>query len=209
MNRAGGAVVRFCRMTRTKWGLRAPTPRGTFLYGQKGTKKPPGEGPRSPRHRPPGDTPYFVYLPFAEAGQILPMVPALRLPDFCVYPRVLSGGPCCGTSVRCWFPAQRFGAIPVAGSVPLRGRQAELDDRQTTRSEPRRKLSFTGHRSSSLGSVSENPPLFQGVWGDTPSAFLGTFCAYKKYPRGAGARSPRIYEKRPEAYTIVRFRPFL
>ena len=93
MNRAGGAVVRFCRMTRTKWGLRAPTPRGTFLYGQKGTKKPPGEGPRSPRHRPPGDTPYFVYLPFAVAGQILPMVPALRLPDFCVYPRILSGAP--------------------------------------------------------------------------------------------------------------------
>ena len=48
MNRAGGAVVRFCRMTRTKWGLRAPTPRGTFLYGQKGTKKPPGRAPGPP-----------------------------------------------------------------------------------------------------------------------------------------------------------------
>ena len=206
MNRAGGAVVRFCRMTRTKWGLRAPTPRGTFLYGQKGTKKPPGEGPlASPSGR------YSIFCLFALCcgwadstdGASPSSAAACRLPTGPI------GGPCCGTSVRCWFPAQRFGAIPVAGSVPLRGRQAELDDRQTTRSEPRRKLSFTGHRSSSLGSVSENPPLFQGVWGDTPSAFLGTFCAYKKYPRGAGARSPRIYEKRPEAYTIVRFRPFL
>ncbi len=77
-------------MTRVKWGLRSPTPRATFSFGGKGTKRPPGEGPRSPRHRPPGDTLFIVYLPFAVAGLILPVVPALRLPPFSVYPRVLT-----------------------------------------------------------------------------------------------------------------------
>ena len=75
-------------MTRVKC---SPTPRATFSFGGKGTKRPPGEGPRSPRHRPPGDTPFVVYLPFAVAGLILPVVPALRLPPFSVYPRVLTG----------------------------------------------------------------------------------------------------------------------
>ena len=105
MNRAGGAVVRFCRMTRTKWGLRAPTPRGTFLYGQKGTKKPPGEGPRSPRHRPPGDTPFVVYLRSDRTGLILLTVHPLRLPLPIVYPRILSEAPAvahwCGDSRHC------------------------------------------------------------------------------------------------------------
>ena len=37
-------------------GLRAPPPPpcGTFLYGQKGAKKPPGESPRSPPPASPG-----------------------------------------------------------------------------------------------------------------------------------------------------------
>ena len=158
MNRAGGAVVRFCRMTRAKWGLRAPTPRGTFLYGQKGTKKPPGEGPRSPRHRPPGDTPFgvlFALRPnwFGSMDSAYPSsAAAYRLPTGS------NGGPCCGTSVRCGFTLQRFGAISIAGSTPLRGRQAELDESQTTRSEPRRAHLFTGHRSSSFAEQIGGPP---------------------------------------------------
>ena len=112
MNRAGGAVVRFCRMTRTKWGLRAPTPRGTFLSAQKGTKKPPGEGPRSPRHRPPGDTPCFDDLPFAVAGLILPVVLTLRPPVPIVYPRVLTEGEAVG-GVRCKFTAHRLSGSPL------------------------------------------------------------------------------------------------
>ena len=41
----------------------------------------------------------------------------------------------------------------------------------------------------------------EGAWG-IPSGFLGTFCPYKKYPRGTGARSPRDHhnsnnERRP------------
>ena len=199
MNRAGGAVVRFCRMTRTKWGLRAPTPRGTFLYGQKGTKKPPGEGPRSPPASPSGRCSIFCLFALccgwadSTDGASPSSAGFLRLPTGPI------GGPCCGTSVRCERPAE---------SAILSSRAAVTEVPRPVWSAKRWGL-FTGHRSSSPGSVSENPPLFQGAWGDTPSAFLGTFCAYKKYPRGAGARSPRIYEKRPEAYTIVRFRPFL
>ena len=41
-------------------GLRGPVPCGTFSFGGKGTKRPPGERPRSPRHRPPGDTPFLI-----------------------------------------------------------------------------------------------------------------------------------------------------
>ena len=100
------------------------------------------------------------------------------------------GRPCCGTSVRCEFAAQLFGAIPLAGSVPLRGRQAELVDRQSPRSEPRRIHSFTGHRSSSFGSVSVNPPPRQAVPLGRPrvresrtvgsGALLVTFPAWEK-----------------------------
>ena len=53
--------------------------------------------------------------------------------------------------------------VPDADSTPLRGRQAELVDRQSPRSEPRRELPFTGQSSSSFGSVSENPPPRQAV----------------------------------------------
>ena len=71
---------------------------------------------------------------------------------------------------------------------------------------------FTGCRSSSFGSVSENPPPRQAVRQrkrclgrpregarGLPGAFLGTFCAHKKYPQGPGLRKPRAIEKKNEA----------
>ena len=72
-------------------GLRGPAPRGTFLSVQKGTKKPPGEGPRSPRHRPPGDTPFGVLFALRRTGFGSTRVLTLRLPLPSVYPRVLMG----------------------------------------------------------------------------------------------------------------------
>ena len=168
----------FCTTAR---GLPRPGPWGTFLYGQKGTKKPPGEFPRSPRHRPEGDAPFgvlFALRPnwFGSMDSAYPSsAAAYRLPTGS------NGDPCCGTSVRCRFALQRFGGIPLAGSVPLRGRQAELVDRQTTRSEPRRKLLFTGQSSSSFAErVRKTPVKRRGSspWG--AGAFLVTFCAHKK-----------------------------
>ena len=99
---------------------------GYFSLAGKVTKRAPGEHPRSPRYRPEGDTPFVVYLRSVQTGLILLTVPALRLPPFCVYPRVLPCTPCCGTSVRRLTgpAAQRFGG-PLAGSVPLKGRQKE------------------------------------------------------------------------------------
>ena len=150
-------------------GLRGPAPRGPFLGVQKGTKKTPGEGPRSPRHRPPGDTPFgglFALRPnwFGSMDSAYPSsAAAYRLPTGS------NGGPCCGTSVR--FTLQRFGAISIAGSTPLRGRQAELDESQTTRSEPRRKLLFTGQSSSSFAErVRKTPVKRRGSspWGLAP-----------------------------------------
>ena len=58
---------------------------------RKSNQKAAGGVPPAPRHRPPGDTPFVVYLPFAVAGLILPEVPALRLPLPSVYPQVLTG----------------------------------------------------------------------------------------------------------------------
>ncbi len=43
-----------------------------------------------------------------------------------------------------------------------------------------------------LQSVSEKPLFILGDRGDTPGAFLGTFCAHKKYPRGVGPRRPHL-----------------
>ena len=60
---------------------------------------------------------------------------------------------------------------PLAGSIPLRGRQAELDESQTPRLEPRRAHLFTGHRSSSLAErVRESPIKRRGSspWGLAP-----------------------------------------
>ena len=63
---------------------------------RKSNQKAAGGVPPVPRHRPPGDTPFVDYLPFAVAGLILPVVHTLRLPDFCVYPRVLLEGEAAG-----------------------------------------------------------------------------------------------------------------
>ena len=140
---------------------------------------------------------FVVYLPSVQAGLILQRVPALRLPpagpSFGVPPNDWPGdasAACLPTGsigdeatggVRCVFAAQRFGAIPSAGSPPLRGRQAELVERQTTRSEPRRKLLFTGQSSSSFAErVRKTPVKRRGSspWG--AGAFLVTFCAHQK-----------------------------
>ena len=102
------------------------------MYGQKGTKKPPGACPRSPRHRPSGDTPFVVYLRSDQTGLILPAVPALRLPLPIVYPRVLTIGEAageCGANLlridsegpRCWlYPFKRPAGVqwPTATSNP-------------------------------------------------------------------------------------------
>ncbi len=116
----------------------APDPGVPFLGG-KGTKRPPGEGPRSPGHRPEGDTPFLILLALCcswsnSADGAYPSPAALlRLPTGPI------GRSCCGTSVRCAsrviVPAaqrrlgrrkRRLAAIrraPAAGSAPLRGRQ--------------------------------------------------------------------------------------
>ena len=127
-------------------------------------------------------------------------VPALCLPLPIVYPRVLTGAKQrgeCGDS-RHWAygpttaratqaPPCRAAirGVPAADSAPLRGRQAESFKYQSTRSEPRRNLLFTGHRSSSLGSVSENPPprRARGDVKQALSGFSGRFWASKSGPR--------------------------
>ena len=148
---------------------------GTFLYGQKGTKKPPGEYPRSPRHRPPGDTPFVVYLRSDQTGLILPTVPALRLPLPSVYPQVLTvakqRGKClrfCRAAIRrsppcrlCPFKRPAGVQWPTATSNPKPPVAAHGRSDSSTRpldQNPEGDFSFTGHRSSSPGSVSESPP---------------------------------------------------
>ena len=51
---------------------------------------------------------------------------------------------------------------PLAGSLPLRGRQAELFKCQSTRSEPRRIDLFTGHRRSCLSERVRKTPAEAG-----------------------------------------------
>ena len=115
----------------------------------------------------------------------------LRLPLPSVYPRVLTHSLLWHIgAVQVYRVAIR--RIPATGSLPLRGRQAELDESQTTRSEPRRKLPFTGHRSSSFAGVSEKPRKIKGVQPLGAGGFLGTFCPHKKYPRGTGLRQLRL-----------------
>ena len=87
-------------------GSAPPHPAVPFPSQEKVPKVRRGSAPGPPpRHRPPGDTPFLFYLPFAAAGLILPVVPALRLPHFCVYPRILTGDPAvahrCGDSRHC------------------------------------------------------------------------------------------------------------
>ncbi len=79
----------------------------------------------------------------------------------------------------------------IAGPIPLRGRQAELFKYQTTRSEPRRKLLFTGHRSSSFAGVSEKPPFILGFLGArAPKQLFGYFLSAQKVTPGFGGGEP-------------------
>ena len=155
--------------------------------------------------RPLENPQFVVYLPSVQAGLILQRVPALRLPpagpsfgvppndwpgdaSAACLPTGPNGGPCCGTSVRCRFALQRFGGSPLAaGSVPLGGRQAESDNRQTTRSEPRRIFLFTGHRNSSFAGVSEKTPVYFGGPGGHPRRIFGYFLCAQKVNAGRGA----------------------
>ena len=94
----------------------------------------------------------------------------LRLPLPSVYPRVLTHSLLwhIGAVQICRAAIRR---IPATGSVPLRGRQAEFFKYQTPRSEPRRKLLFTGHRSSSFAErVRRSPVKWRGSspWGLAP-----------------------------------------
>ena len=187
----------FCTTAR---GLPRPGPWGTFLYGQKGTKKPPGEFPRSPRHRPEGDAPFgvlFALRPnwFGSMDSAYPSSAGLlRLPTGSnVLPAVAVQVSCTST--------QR---VPVADSTPLRGRQAELFKYQTTRSEPRRKLSFTGHRSSSFAERVRKSPAEAGrPVGTAPSKgvqnhwfwrLFGYFLSAQKVTPGVGRAAPQSYQ---------------
>ena len=119
----------------------------------------------------------------------------LRLPLPSVYPRVL-------THSLLWHigASQVYRAairrIPAAGSLPLRGRQAELDESQAPRSEPRRKRSFTGHRSSSFAErVRKSPAEVDApgsrhcrLWRQRP---LGQRKRCLGRPREGGPGSPR------------------
>ena len=127
-----------------------------FLFPRRKSNQKCAQGAR------PLENPQFVvYLPSAVAGLFLPKF----LPFACRCPasthRFYRGAKQRGECLR--FCRAAIRRVPAADSVPLRGRQAELVESQATRSEPRRKRSFTGHRSSSLGSVSVSPPPRQVV----------------------------------------------
>ena len=163
-------------------GVPPPCPRGTSCYFSLA-----GKVTRRALKGSPLENPQFCfYLPFAVAGLILPMVHTLRLPPVSVYPRVLTGAKQRGECL--WFCRAAIRRVPVAGSIPLRGRQAELFKYQSTRSEPRRAHSFTGHRSSSLAGVSEKPPFILGFLGaGAPKQLFGYFLSAQKVPAGCGA----------------------
>ena len=155
------------------------SPGRTFSLAGKGTKSAPGEYPRSPGialrailHL------LLIYAPTYRVWVYLSAYPSSaargavirrsaerlarrrkrRLSTHELYRRFLLWH-IGAVQVYC-ASAQR---VPDADSTPLRGRQAELVDRQSPRSEPRRELPFTGQSSSSFGSVSENPPPRQAV----------------------------------------------
>ena len=114
----------------------------------------------------------------------------LRLPLPSVYPRVLTHSLLwhIGAVQICRAAIRR---IPAAGSLPLRGRQAELDESQTTRSEPRRKLLFTGQSSSSFAErVRKTPVKRRGSspWGLAP--FWVLFVRTKSNRRVWGRAGP-------------------
>ena len=191
-------------------GLPAPDPGNLFLRRKRYQKAAGGAPPVPPRHRPPGDTPLgvlFAFRPnwFGSADGACPSSAARgavirrsaerlarrrkrRLSTHELYRRFLLWH-IGAVQVYC-ASAQR---VPDADSTPLRGRQAELVDRQSPRSEPRRELPFTGQSSSSFGSVSENPPPRQAVRQrkrclgrpregarGLPGALLVTFPAWEK-----------------------------
>ena len=166
----------------------------------------------------------FDYLPFAVAGLILPEVPALRLPLPSVYPQVLTGakqrGECGADLPRSdsvgppcrGYPFKRPAGVqwPTATSnpkPPVAAHGRSCSSASPPDQNPEGDFSFTGQRSSSLGSVSEDPPPRQAVPGSRhcrlwrqrplgqrkrclgrpregvrglPGAFWVTFCAHKK-----------------------------
>ncbi len=130
-------------------GLRAPRALRHLFVRTKRCQKAAGGEPPVPPASPSGR--YSMCCLFALCcswadstdGAYPSSAAAYRLPTGFIWGEATGG-------VRCRFTAQLFGGSPAADSLPLRGRQAELDESQTTRSEPRRKRSFTGHRSSSF-----------------------------------------------------------
>ncbi len=118
--------------------------------------------------------------------------PAPQAPP--VYPRVLSEAP--AVAHRCGAGLPRSDSEePFAGSTPLRGRRAELDESQTTRSEPRRKRSFTGHRSSSLAERPRKAPVYFGGLGEHPQRLFGYFLCGQKVTAGRGGAKPPLVSR--------------
>ena len=156
------------------------------MCAQKGTKKPPGESP-GPPVSPSGRYSLFCLFALCCSWIDSTRVPALRLPpagpSFGVPPNDWPGdaSAAClptGSNVlpavahRCIASLLRSDSerSPAAGSPPLRGRQAELVESQTPRSEPRRTLLFTGHRSSSFAErVRKSPAEVGRPVGTAPS----------------------------------------
>ena len=160
----------------------------------------------------------FVYLPSAAAGLFLPMVLTLRLPLPSFYPRVLTGGEAAGgvpavlrrsdsEGPRCRvYPFKRPAGVqwPTATSNPKPPVAAHGRSPSSTRpldQNPEGDSCSRGTAALHLQSVSEKPPPRQAVPLGRPrakesrtmgsGAFLGTFCAHKKYPRGVGPGRPR------------------
>ena len=165
-------------------GLPSPTPRGPLLDAQKWTEKAlKGCYPlRIPNLNFICALTYRVGSPEGAC----PSSAALQL-----LPTSFIGGKAAGEYGA--FLLRSDSEAPAADSPPLRGRQAEFFKYQSPRSEPRRKLPFTGHRSSSLGSVSEKPPFILGFLGATaPKQLFGYFLSAQKVTPGVGRKAPLV-----------------
>ena len=139
----------------------------------------------------------FVYLPSAAAGQILPMVLTLRLPPAQPLPTGSIGGRSSGgvpavlrrsdsECPRCKvYPFKRPAGVqwPTATSNPKPPVAAHGQSWWRARPLDQNPEGLTCSRGTAalhLQSVSKKPPYILGDRGDTPGAFLVTFCAHKK-----------------------------
>ena len=159
-----------------------------FLFPRRKSNQKGAQGAR------PLENPQFVvYLPSAVAGLFLPKF----LPFACRCPasthRFYRGAKQRGECLR--FCRAAIRRVPAADSVPLRGRQAELVESQATRSEPRRKRSFTGHRSSSLAERPRKAPVYFGGLGEHPQRLFGYFLCGQKVTAGRGGAKPPLVSR--------------